>query len=447
MLSSDSENLKRKEVKEEIFDKVKKDNIEFIRLQFTDIFGFPKNVTIIADELDKALNGDIMFDGSSIDGFSRVEESDMYLVPDLDTFNNVVWKSFKDGVAQIYCDVYDSEKKPFEGCPRNILKKALAEAKVMGYELSVGPEGEFFLFNTDESGNPVFDIHDKAGYFDQSPFDKGDDARRDIILTMKKFGFNIEASHHEVAPGQHEINFKYDEALNAADKWLIFKQIVKTVAKRHNLYASFIPKPFTGENANAMHCNQSLMKDGTNVFYDKEKRDGLSDVAKSYIGGLLNHACGIAAILNPTVNSYKRLVPGYEAPVNVSWACLNRSSYIRIPAGRGQSTRIELRTPDPTANPYLVYAIMLKAGLEGIKNKTVPPSEYKKDLSSSDSFNIEKYPRDLFEALESMREDSLVRETLGEYTFNSFYKGKMLEWREYETQVHRWEIDKYLKEY
>ncbi|NLC70242.1 MAG: type I glutamate--ammonia ligase [Desulfuromonadaceae bacterium] len=440
------------EKKKKIIKKVTEENIRFIRLNFTDIFGFGKNVEITPDELEKALDGEMMFDGSSVDGFGRVEESDMYLVPDLDTFQAVPLRPNEMGVGQVFCDVYDKDRKPFEGCPRNILKRVLKEAKAMGYEMNVGPEGEFFLFNLDEKGNPLFEIHDHGGYFDNSPFDRGIDAKRAMIMKMKEVGFSIEASHHEVAPGQHEIDFRYDEALRTADKWMIFKQIVKNTAHEYGLYASFLPKPYTTESGNAMHCNQSLKKDGENVFYDQQTKTGLSQTAEYYVGGLIKHAKEIAAVSNPTINSYKRLVPNFEAPTNIAWSFCNRSSFIRIPNARGKSTRVELRTPDPTANPYLVFAVMLKAGLEGIKNKILPPKSVDRnnyDLSDKEKgeFAIEQYPSNLYEALKHMRKSELLRETLGDHAFNVFLKTKLAEWMEYDKRVHTWEIDKYLKKY
>lgn len=437
-------------LKEQIWEKVKKNNIDFIRLQFTDIFGFAKNVAITTDELDKALDGELMFDGSSVDGFGRVEESDMYLKPDLETFETYEWRPDKGGTAHIYCDVYGPNGEPFEGCPRNILKRALAEARLLGYELNVGPEGEFFLFHLDEKGMPIFDIHDQAGYFDLSPVDRGEDARRDMILSMKKLGFKIEASHHEVAPGQHEIDFKYDHALRTADKWITFKQIVKNIAHHHGLYASFIPKPFAGENANAMHCNQSLEKNGQNIFYDPQDEIGLSQEARYYIGGLLKHAKGMAAITNPTVNSYKRLIPGYEAPTNIAWSLSNRSALVRIPNSRGSGTRVELRNPDPTANPYLVFAVMLRAGLEGIENKIEPPKAVEKkmyDLENDDPQTLQRFPRNLDEALEEMKKDPLMEDTLGSHAYHIFNRTKQEEWNRYAEQVHQWEIKNYLKKY
>ncbi len=449
MLQSDSDHEANRE---RIWKQVKENNIQFIRLQFTDIFGFAKNVAITPDELDKAMDGELMFDGSSVDGFARIEESDMYLKPDLETFSTMTWRPDEQGVGYMFCDVYNAEGQPFEGCPRNILKRTIAEAREMGYSLNVGPEGEFFLFYTDDKGRPVFDIHDDAGYFDLSPVDRGEDARRDIILTMRKLGFSIEASHHEVAPGQHEVDFKYDEALRMADKWITFKQIVKNIANVHGLYASFLPKPFAGQNGNAMHCNQSLVKQGDNVFSDPDHELGLSQTALYYVGGLLKHARGIAAVCNPTVNSYKRLLPGYEAPTNITWSASNRSALIRVPIANGQSTRIELRNPDPTANPYLVYAVMLRAGLEGIKNKIEPPPAVDKnifDLSEAErrDYQIGRFPRSLLEALDEMEKDELVRKTLGSHGFESFIKAKRKEWEEYEEQVHEWEIKKYLSQY
>ncbi|GBF11359.1 type I glutamate--ammonia ligase [Tepidibacillus sp. HK-1] len=440
------------QAKELIWKKVKEHNIEFIRLIFTDIFGFAKNMTIHKDELDDAMNGKLMFDGSSIDGFARIEESDMYLKPDLTTFQVFPLRPNEKSVAHFFCDVYGTDGKPFMGCPRNTLKRVLKEAEEMGYQFNVGAEGEFFLFYRDEKGEPIFNIHDHAGYFDLSPIDKGEDARQDIILTMKKFGFHIEAAHHEVAPGQHEVDFKYGDALSIADKWMMFKMIVKNIANKHGLYASFIPKPFANQNGNAMHCNQSLQdKEGNNVFYDKQDPLELSKITKNYIGGLLNHAKGMAAITNPTINSYKRLIPGFEAPTNISWSRGNRSALIRIPHARGKRTRIELRNPDPTANPYLVFAVMLKAGLEGIKKGMTPPEEFDGDVTdvieNLPVLETERYPRDLHSALEYMRKDILVKEVMGEHAFTTYIEAKQLEADQFAREVHHWEIDQYLKKY
>lgn len=359
---------------EDIFKDIKDKGIEFIRLQFIDIFGIMKSTSIMASELDRAFGGELMFDGSSIDGFASIHESDQCIVPDPDTYAVMPWRPQEEGVARMICDVYSTDGAPFHGCPRHILKKALREVEQMGFEYNIGPEGEFFLFHADDQGYPLFDIHDHAGYFDLAPVDLGEDARRSIILTLKKMGFQIESSHHEVAPGQHEIDFKYGEALQTADNWITFRDVVKNIARQSGLYATFMPKPLSGENGSAMHCNQSLFKDGHNVFYEPQAPDALSDLARFFIGGLLKHARGLAAIANPIVNSYKRLKPGYEAPTNVAWSTNNRSTLIRVPAARGNSTRIEYRSPDPTANPYLLFALMLRAGLDGVKNQIIPPS-------------------------------------------------------------------------
>ncbi len=438
--------------KEQVFKKVEEAGIEFIKLQFIDIFGVLKSVNVTPDELENALDGNLMFDGSSIDGFARINESDQCLVPDPDTFQVMPWRPRQKGVARMICDVYNPNGTPFEGCPRGILKKVLKEATEMGFELNMGPEGEFFLFHTNEKGNPTLDIHDKAGYFDLAPMDNGEDARRDIVLTMKQMGFRIEASHHEVAPGQHEIDFKYDEALKTADKWVTFRDVVKNIAKKHGLYATFMPKPFTGENGSAMHCNQSLFKDGENIFYNDNGDYQLSKTALYYLGGLLKHAKGMKAIGNPTVNSYKRLKPGYEAPTHIAWSNTNRSTLIRVPAVRGKSTRIELRNPDPVANPYLAFAIMLKAGMEGIKNKITPPPPVEEDVNNLTAkqradLDIDHLPRDLYVALKEMENDPLIEETIGTHCFNRFLEGKYKEWHQYEEQVHKWEYDNYLRKY
>ena len=438
--------------KEKVLKRVEQKGIEFIRLQFIDIFGVLKSVNITPDELDDAFAGQLMFDGSSIDGFARINESDKCLVPDPDTFQIMPWRPTEKGVARMICDVHNPDGTPFEGCPRYNLKRVLKEASEYGYEVNMGPEGEFFLFHTDEKGRPTFDIHDKAGYFDLAPIDYGEDARRDIVLTMKKMGFRIEASHHEVAPGQHEIDFKYDEALRTADKWVTFRDVVKNVAKQHHLYATFMPKPFAGENGSAMHFNQSIFKDGQNIFYDPEADFQLSETAKYYIGGLLEHAKGITAVTNPIINSYKRLRPGYEAPIHIAWSNSNRSTLIRIPSRRGNSTRVELRSPDPVANPYLAFALSIKAGLDGIRKKIVPAPPVEEDINcltakQCSELDIEYLPRDLYAALKEMEKDQLVKEALGEHCFNRFLEGKYTEWNEYAEQVHKWEIDHYMRKY
>lgn len=438
--------------KTDVLAKAKEADVKFVRLQFTDIFGVLKNVAITVEQLEKALDGEMMFDGSSIEGFVRIEESDMYLIPDPDTFAVFPWRPREGSVARLICDVYNHDGTPFEGCPRNTLKRALAEAAEMGFSLNVGPEAEFFLFLTDSEGKPTTNTHDKAGYFDLTPVDLGENARRDMVLTLEELGFEIEASHHEVAPGQHEIDFKYDEALNIADKIMTFKFVVRTVAQRHGLHATFMPKPVFGIAGSGMHMNQSLFKDGTNAFFDTNTPDQLSEIAKYYVGGLIKHASAMAAITNPTVNSYKRLVPGYEAPVYVAWSARNRSPLIRIPAKRGASTRIELRNPDPSCNPYLAIAVALKAGLDGIKNKIQPPPPTDKNIYEMTSAErlaegITNLPSSLHEALQELSKDDVVKSALGKHAYERFVEAKTIEWDKFRVQVHPWELDEYLGVY
>lgn len=435
--------------REEILQKVDEMDVQFIRLQFTDILGILKNVAITKDQLEKALDGELMFDGSSIEGFVRIEESDMYLKPDLSTFTIFPWRPNKGAVARLICDVYNPDGTPFAGDPRYVLKRAVAEAQEMGYTMYVGPECEFFLFHCEDDGRPTLRTHDRAGYFDLSPVDLGENARRDMCLVLENMGFEIEASHHEVAPGQHEIDFKYADALTTADNIVTFKFVVRTIAQRHGLHATFMPKPIRGINGSGMHTNQSLFKDGKNAFYDPNGKLELSDVAYYYIGGLLHHARALAAITNPTVNSYKRLVPGYEAPVYVAWSPRNRSPLIRVPAKRGPSTRLELRNPDPACNPYLAIAAMLKAGLDGIKNRIEPPAPldrniFKLTTEERQRLGIASLPGSLKEALACLEEDPVIKEALGEHVYNRFTEAKWLEWEDYQAQVHQWEIDQYL---
>ncbi|MBC7766127.1 MAG: type I glutamate--ammonia ligase [Hyphomonadaceae bacterium] len=441
-----------KYTKQDIIEMVEENDVKFIRLQFTDIFGTLKNVAITASQLEKALNNDCMFDGSSIEGFVRIEESDMYLRPDLDTFVIFPWRPQQGKVARLICDVYTPEGKPFEGDPRYILKKVLKEAESMGYRFDVGPECEFFLFHTDDSGNPTTITHDNAGYFDLGPMDMGENARRDMSLALEELGFEIEASHHEVARGQHEIDFKYAEALKTADNIMTFKLAVKSVAQRHGLHATFMPKPIFGINGSGMHTNMSLYKDGKNAFYNSEDKNGLSEVAYQFIAGLLKHVKGMAAVTNPIVNSYKRLVPGYEAPVYIAWSAENRSPLIRIPASRGAGTRIELRNPDPSSNPYLVLAVALAAGLDGVKHKLTPPASVEANIFNMTeqeriAQDIESLPGSLIDAIKAMKQDEFIKNTLGDHLFNRYIEAKQLEWDEYRTKVHQWEIDTYLTKF
>lgn len=426
--------------------------VKFIRLQFTDIFGVLKNVSITVEQLDKALDGELMFDGSSIEGFVRIEESDMYLRPDPSTFVVFPWKPREGAVARLICDIYDANEEPFTGDPRYVLRRAIAEAAEMGYTMNVGPEAEFFLFHVDSDGRPTTITHDRAGYFDLTPVDLGENARRDMVITLEQMGFEIEASHHEVAPGQHEIDFKYSDALDIADKIVTFKFVVRTIAQRHGLHATFMPKPIFGIAGSGMHLNQSLMKNGTNAFYDPEQENQLSKDCMYYIGGLMAHAPAITAIANPNVNSYKRLVSGYEAPVYIAWSYRNRSPLVRVPAKRGPSTRIELRSPDPSCNPYLALAACLRAGLDGIKNQIEPPPScdrniYKLTAAERRDLGIGTLPQDLKEALVELSKDEVIKDTLGEHVFQRFMEAKRIEWDRYRTQVHPWELEEYLTKF
>lgn len=438
--------------KEDIKRIAKEENVRFIRLQFTDLLGTIKNVEIPVSQLEKALDNKMMFDGSSIEGYVRIEESDMYLYPDLETWVIFPWVT-EDRVARLICDVYTTDGTPFSGCPRGILKRVLKEAEEMGYTaMNVGPEPEFFLFKTDEKGNPTLELNDHGGYFDLAPTDLGENCRREIVLKLEEMGFEIEASHHEVAPGQHEIDFKYAKAIKAADQIQTFKLVVKTIARHHGLHATFMPKPLYGVSGSGMHCNQSLFKGKVNAFVDENDSLGLSKDARHYMAGILKHARAYTAITNPTVNSYKRLVPGYEAPCYVAWSSSNRSPMVRIPASRGLSTRIEVRHPDPAANPYLALAVMLKAGLDGIKNELplgapVDRNIYVMTEEELIEEGIPSLPANLKDSLDEMLRSELVADALGEHAFTHFFELKEIEWDMFRTQVHQWERDQYLSLY
>ena len=441
-----------KYTKEDILKLVEENGVKFIRLQFTDILGTLKNVAITDRQLEKALNNQCMFDGSSINGFVRVEESDMYLRPDLDTFVIFPWRPQQGKVARLICDVYMPDGTPFEGDPRYILKKAINKAEAMGYTMNVGPECEFFLFEVDNDGNPTLKTNDKGSYFDLGPIDLGENARRDMTLALEDMGFEIETSHHEVAAGQNEIDFKYADALVTADNVTTFKYVVKSIAQRHGLYATFMPKPLHGVNGSGMHVNISLIKDGKNAFYNEEDQLGLSSVAYNFIAGVLKHIKEICPITNPLVNSYKRLVPDYEAPVYIAWSAKNRSPLIRVPSARGEGTRIEFRSPDPSSNPYLVLACLLLAGLEGIKDNLEPPKCIDRNIfnlsrEERKRENIENLPESLHEAIAYMQKSDLVKEALGKNTFEYYIRAKEVEWDNYRTQVHQWEINSYLSKY
>lgn len=438
------------QTKEDVLQAVTENDVKFIRTQFTDIMGMIKSWAIPSEDLEDAFNEGVMFDGSSIEGFARIEESDMILMPDPATFRVLPWRPSEGAVARIIGDIQLPDGTPFEGDPRYVLKKTIAEAEEMGYSMDVGPELEFFLFKLDEHGNPTTELTDKGGYFDFAPLDKAQDVRRAIDFALEATGFKLEASHHEVAPSQHEINFRFSDVLTTADNVITFKYVVKSLATHHGYYATFMPKPLFGVNGSGMHSNQSLSdKNGNNVFYDPDTENGLSDTAKYYTGGLLDHISEFAAITNPTVNSYKRLVPGYEAPIYITWSDSNRSSLIRIPATRGKGTRVELRCPDPSCNPYLAFALMLSAGLNGIKNKTDPGEPVKRNIfelteTEKESMGIYSLPGNLREALDKMKNSEFVRQTVGDHLFDNYLCAKTKEWDNYKAQVHQWELDTYL---
>ncbi len=438
--------------KQEIIEMAEEEDVEFIRLQFTDMFGTLKNIAITSSQLEKALDNECMFDGSSIEGFVRIEESDMYLYPDLDTFEIFPWRPQQGKVARFICDVYKPDGTPFEGDPRYVLKKVLKEAEEMGYRFDVGPECEFFLFHTDDYGNPTTLTHEKAGYFDLAPVDLGENCRRDMVLNLESMGFEIEASHHEVSPAQHEIDFKHDDALSTADNIMTFKLTVKSIAKRHGLYATFMPKPKCGECGSGMHINIAMNKDGNDVFADKNDANGLSKTAYSFIAGIMDHIKAITIIANPLINSYKRLVPGYEAPVYIAWSPNNRSPLIRIPASTSEGTRIELRSPDSAANPYLILAACLAAGIDGIKRNAVPPASVDKNIfemsdEERQERGIDRIPSSLEEAIVEFKKDEFIQNVLGEHITRKIIEAKSEEWEEYRTQVSEWELEQYLHKF
>lgn len=437
--------------KEDILKIAKEKGVRFVRLQFTDNLGTLKNVAISASQLEKALNNQCMFDGSSIEGFVRIEESDMKLYPDLNSFALFPWRE-NNSVARLICDVYKPDGTPFNGSPRQILKNVLAEAAEMGYTFNVGPELEFFLFKKDEDGNTTTTTADDASYFDMGPVDPGEDVRRDIVLTLEQMGFEIEASHHECARGQHEIDFKYGDALTTADRVMTFKLAVKTIANNHGLYATFMPKPIYGIAGSGMHLNLSMSKDGQNIFYDPDDKIGLSKTAYSFIAGIMEHVKGMTAVLNPLVNSYKRLVPEFEAPVYIAWSAQNRSPLIRVPAARGKGTRIELRSADPSANPYLALAVAIAAGMDGVKRGLTPPPAvdgniYAMTAALRKKHHIGNLPRTLQDALIELQKDRLVCDTLGPHILDKYVEAKQVEWHDYTTRVHQWEVDNYLGKY
>lgn len=440
--------------KEDIFRMVEEEDVEFIRLQFTDMFGMLKNVAITAGQLEKALNNRCVFDGSAIEGFVREEETDMYLHPDLDTFTIFPWRPQQGKVARLVCDVYGPDGTPFEGDPRYILKKVLKEAEELGFYFNVGPECEFFLFHTDEEGRPTTKTHEMAGYFDVAPIDLAENVRRDIVLNLEEMGFEIESSHHEIAPAQHEVDFQYEKGLKAADNILTFKMAVKSIAKQHGLHATFMPKPKAGVNGSGMHINMSLEdKLGKNLFADTDDKLGLSRLAYEFMAGILAHIKSMCLLTNPIVNSYKRLIPGYDAPVYIAWSrATNRGQIVRIPSSRGASTRLELRSPDSAMNPYLALAACLAAGLDGIKNHMELPEPVVQNIYAMDEETIKErgidhLPETLGEAIDEFEEDAFLRKVLGDHIFYKYLEAKKEEWNVFRSQVTDWEIGEYLYKY
>ncbi|MCC7416229.1 MAG: type I glutamate--ammonia ligase [Acidobacteria bacterium] len=438
-----------REAKAQILERAERERVKFLRLQFTDILGTIKNVEIPDRQFEEALDGRVMFDGSSIEGFVRIEESDMYLRPDLSTFRIFPWAGATgERVARVICDIHTPDGQPFAGDPRACLKKVIAAAAARGFSMKAGPEAEFFLFQT-RNGAPTTDTHDAASYFDLSPVDQGEDVRREIVLALEAMGFHVEAAHHEVAPGQHEIDFRYDDVLTTADNISTFRFVVKNVAIRNGLHATFMPKPIFGKNGSGMHTHMSLFANDANAFHDARAPRQLSATCLHYIGGILRHAKGFCAVTNPLVNSYKRLVPGYEAPTAISWSEKNRSPLVRVPATRGTGTRIELRMPDPSCNPYLALAVMLRAGLDGIERELDPGPPIDKNIFKMSHrerrhLRIDDLPGNLNEALDELEKDDVVRDTLGEHLFEHFLAAKREEWQDYIKQVSPWEVERYI---
>jgi len=439
--------------KPEILKVCDEQNVRFMRLQFTDILGIIKNVEIPRSQFSKALDGEIQFDGSSIEGFTRIEESDMNLIPDFNTFAIYPWAHNDHKVGRLICDVYNPDGSPFAGCPRLTLKKQMDRAARLGYLMVTGPEAEFFLFRRGPTGDPIVDTHDEGAYFDLTPVDRGEEARRDIVVALEQMGFEVEAAHHEVAPGQHEIDFKYADAVTTADRVSTFRFIVKKVALDQGLHATFMPKPIFGVNGSGMHVHQSFLdKKGNNAFFDPKAKWQLSQTALHYTGGILRHARAFVAVTNPLVNSYKRLVPGYEAPVNVAWSMRNRSPLVRVPARRGMGTRIEVRMPDPACNPYLAFAAMLASGLDGVKNRIHPGDPVDRNIFEMSQrekrrLRIDQLPANLSEACDNLEKDSVVKDALGEHILDHFLEAKRGEWAEYISRVQPWETEKYLESY
>jgi glutamine synthetase len=438
---------------EQVVEEIEEKNVDFLRLQFTDILGTVKNVSVPADQAEKAFTEGIYFDGSSIEGFVRIQESDMRLKPDPETFAVLPWRNTEEHAsARLICDVINtSTGEPFEGDPRYVLKQALERADDLGYTVNAAPEPEFFLFEEDEDGRATTKTNDAGGYFDLAPKDLASDVRRDIIYGLEDMGFDIEASHHEVAQGQHEINFEYDDALTTADNVGTFRTVVRAIAAQHDLHATFMPKPIPRINGSGMHTHFSLFQDGENAFHDEDDEFNLSETAKQFTAGILEHAPALAAVTNPTVNSYKRLVPGYEAPVYVAWSDRNRSALIRKPAARvPAASRIEARFPDPSCNPYLAFAVLIHAGLDGIErglecDDPVRENIYDFDEAKREEYGIETLPTNLGEAIDALEADETVLDALGPHIGEKFVEAKNEEFQDYLVDVSEWEIDRYLE--
>ncbi len=441
--------------KDDVLSRIEEENIDFLRLQFTDILGTVKNVSIPAHQAEKAFGDGIYFDGSSIEGFVRIQESDMRLNPDPDTFAILPWRSRReDGTvsARLICNVIDtSTGEPFTGDPRTVLQRAIAKANEMGFEMNAGPEPEFFVFEKDEDGRATTETHDAGGYFDLGPKDLAQEIRAEIIYMLEAMGFEVEASHHEVAPGQHEIDFKYADALTTADNIATFRSVVRAVSELHDVHATFMPKPISGINGSGMHTHISLFRDGENAFHEESDEFGLSETAYSFLAGILDHAPAITAICNPTVNSYKRLVPGYEAPIYVAWSDVNRSALVRKPAARGPAaSRIELRSPDPSCNPYLALAVMLQAGLDGIERDLEAPDPVRENIydfteADREERGIETLPSTLGQAVAALKEDDVILDALGDHISEKYIQAKTQEYTEFLASVSGWELDRYLE--
>ncbi|ENH97917.1 glutamine synthetase [Gracilibacillus halophilus YIM-C55.5] len=441
----------REELLKRIEKEIETKHVELLHLQFVDIEGALKQITVTSDQIDDVVEGNTMFDGSSITGFTPINNSDLYLLPDLESFVVLPWTETEGySEARFLCSITNPDGTYFEGDPRSILKKTVDEAKEKGYSINVGPELEFFLFQTDDKGQPTKELHDLGGYFEPAPFDLGERVRLEVYLTLKKMGFTVEASHHEVAQSQHEIDFKFADALTTADDATTFKWVVKTIAQKFGLHATFMPKPIFGENGNGMHVNMSLFdeKAGENAFFDPTDERQLSQEAYQFIAGLLTHVPSFTAFTNPLVNSYKRLVPGYEAPCYIAWSSSNRSALVRIPANRGPATRVEIRCPDPSANPYYAFAAIAAAGLDGVENKLEAPEETELDIFSMEDeqrkeIGIDNLPTTLGESIQALESGKIGRKVLGDYAFNEYLSLKKAEWDSYRTAVTEWELERY----